>query len=206
MIAHSYGRNIYINCPFDEAYWPLMQAIIFCVFDCKYIPRSALESSDAGQTRIDKIYEIIEESRLSIHDISRTELSSTHQLPRFNMPLELGIFLGAKRYGEGRHQRKSCLVLDRDPYRYHVSVSDISGADIDSHGNEPERAIRAVRKWLNKDDRQVILSSPKKIIERYRLFQEELPRICTALDLDVSELDYVDYCYVVSEWLSEVSY
>ena len=30
-------------------------------------------------------------------------------LPRFNMPLELGVFLGAKRY-EKNQKRKSCLL------------------------------------------------------------------------------------------------
>jgi hypothetical protein len=54
----------------------------------------------------------------SIHDISRTEVrDQPYQLPRFNMPLELGIFLGAKRFR--RHSsRKRCLILDREPYRY----------------------------------------------------------------------------------------
>ena len=54
---------------------------------------------DGGQTRIDKLYGLIEACRYGIHDLSRTELDATPRLPRFNMPLELGIFLGAKRYG-----------------------------------------------------------------------------------------------------------
>lgn len=58
-----------------------------------------MELDDGGQTRIDKLYGLIGECRYGIHDLSRTELDDVNQLPRFNMPLELGLFLGAKRYG-----------------------------------------------------------------------------------------------------------
>lgn len=55
-----------------------------------------LEINDAGDQRIDKINNIIKECKIGIHDISRTELDDHSNLPRFNMPLELGLFLGAK--------------------------------------------------------------------------------------------------------------
>ncbi len=78
---------------------------MFTVVRCGYHPRCALEVIDGGQTRISKIEKLIEECNLGIHDISRTELNE-HGLPRFNMPLELGLFLGAKRYGDSRQKRK----------------------------------------------------------------------------------------------------
>jgi hypothetical protein len=61
---------------------------------CK--PRSALEESDSSTIRLEKIFRLIKFCRFSIHDLSRTELSEHNGLPRFNMPLELGIFLGIK--------------------------------------------------------------------------------------------------------------
>jgi len=70
--------------------------------------------------RLDKLYEILGECRFGIHDLSRTTLDTRSQLPRFNMPLELGIFLGAKRYGGASQAKKSCLILDRDQYRYQI--------------------------------------------------------------------------------------
>ena len=88
--------DVFINCPFDSAYRPLFEAAVFATFDCGFHPRCSLEIEDSSQVRIEKINRIIQQSRLAIHDISRTELDSTFQLPRFNMPLELGIFLGAK--------------------------------------------------------------------------------------------------------------
>jgi len=46
------------------------------------------------------------------------------------MPLELGIFLGAKRFGGPKQKRKNCLILDREKYRYQQYCSDIAGQDI----------------------------------------------------------------------------
>ena len=91
--------DVFINCPFDIDYSPIFDALVFVVYACGFRPRSARELDDNGQTRIEKLYNIIDECRFGIHDLSRTELDQVNRLPRFNMPLELGIFLGAKRYG-----------------------------------------------------------------------------------------------------------
>jgi hypothetical protein len=99
--APDYGRCVFINCPFDDGYKQLFETTIFSVFDCGYIPRCALEVYDSGQVRIEKIFKLIAGCRFGIHDISRTELDAHSQLPRFNMPLELGIFLGAHASGRG---------------------------------------------------------------------------------------------------------
>lgn len=103
--------DVFINCPFDDDYRPIMQALVFAVHDCGFAARSALETSDGSQVRIDKIYDLIRDCRFGIHDISMTSLDPVTNLPRFNMPLELGIFLGAKRYGGPAHRQKKCLVL-----------------------------------------------------------------------------------------------
>lgn len=86
--------------PLDDDYAPIFQALIFTIYACGFRPRSAREVDDGGQTRIEKLFRIIEQCRYGIHDLSRTELDELHQLPRFNMPLELGMFLGAKHYGD----------------------------------------------------------------------------------------------------------
>ena len=74
--------------------------------DCGFQVRCTKESPDSSGVRIHKIYKLIRESRLGIHDLSRTELDCTTNLPRFNMPLEFGIFLGAKYMGDGQQRRK----------------------------------------------------------------------------------------------------
>lgn len=76
MGAAPYEYSVFLNCPFDEAYRPLFEALVFAVHDCGYIARCALEVSDAREVRIQKITKIIEGCRFGIHDISRTELVS----------------------------------------------------------------------------------------------------------------------------------
>jgi hypothetical protein len=85
-----YEKSVFINCPFDGAYKPIFEAIVFAVFDCGFQPRCALEADDAGQVRMEKIFDLIADCRLAINDLSRTDLDPATNLPRFNMPLELG--------------------------------------------------------------------------------------------------------------------
>ena len=99
MRSADYNDNVFINCPFDPNYKQLFDAMVFAIHDCGFIPRCALEEDDASEVRIDKIYNIIADCRYGIHDISRTQLDAASGFPRFNMPLELGIFLGAKKFG-----------------------------------------------------------------------------------------------------------
>ena len=62
-----------------------------------------------------------------IHDISRIERDTVNNLPRFNMPFELGLFLGARRFGTRPQRDKQCLVLEAERYRYQKYLSDIAG-------------------------------------------------------------------------------
>jgi hypothetical protein len=63
---------------------------------------------------MEKIAAIIRESRLAVHDISRTQMDRGTRLPHFNMPLELGIFLGAKSFGSRDDQEKVAIILDTE--------------------------------------------------------------------------------------------
>lgn len=102
-----YNDNVFLNCPIDSVYKELFDAMVFAVHDCGFIASCVLEEADASQVRIDKIYDIIAECRYGIHDISRTELDEVSGFPRFNMPLELGVFLGEKKFGIDAHKRKN---------------------------------------------------------------------------------------------------
>ena len=92
---------------------------------------------------------IIGECRFGIHDLSRTKSDGEPPLPRFNMALELGIFLGAKHYGGRQQKAKQALILDCSPYRYQKFMSDIAGQDIHCHRGGPgHMRSREVVNWL----------------------------------------------------------
>jgi len=200
-MAASRSASVFINCPFDTQYQPIFDAVVFCVVACGFVPRCTLELTDVAEVRIDKIYRLINQCDLSIHDISRTEVAAQpYQLPRFNMPLELGIFLGAKRFG-GRSSQKRCLILDRAPYRYQRFISDIAGQDIRAHDNNPRIVIRRVRDWLQAAPGNAAIPGGGAIWSRYRRFRRELLFIAQEADLDPEQLTFIDYHQLVTSWL-----
>ncbi len=196
-----YNDNVFINCPFDSVYKPLFDAIVFTIHDCGFIPRCALEEDDASEVRIDKIYNIIAGCRYGIHDISRTELDADSGLPRFNMPLELGIFLGAKKFGIEEQKRKKCLILDTERYRFQQFISDIAGQDIQAHNNSSKEVIMQVRNWLRNASRRETIPSGSIIWRRYRDFRRDLPQTARECQLTVEDLIFNDYTLVITRWL-----
>jgi len=201
MAVKEYSNNVFINCPFDAAYKDIFQAIVFAVFHCNFRARCALEEEDSGEVRIEKISRIISECKYGIHDISRTELCEKAKLPRFNMPLELGIFLGAKRYGTTDQKKKKCLILDRKEYRYQKFISDIAGQDIKHHNSNPENAIRLVTDWLRNATGRTNIPGGLAVVERYKLFKKKFPKMWELLGLTEDELGFNDYSNLVSEWI-----
>ena len=203
MPANDYEKNVFLNCPFDPKFKTLLEAIVFTIHDCGFIARSALEADDGSEIRIAKIYRLIECCGFGIHDLSRTELDAANELPRFNMPLELGLFLGAKRFGSATQQRKNCLILDKEPYRYQRFCSDIAGQDVRAHGDDPDTAIALVRDWLRTGSSGSGIRMPgsAKIQERYAAFRLDLPLMADELDWDPDELIYNDYTNLIASWL-----
>ena len=88
----TYEDSVFLNVPFDRRYKRIFDSLVFAVHDCGFTARSALEVEDSGQARVDRILEIIEQSKYGIHDISRAGPDPSTRLARFNMPLELGFF------------------------------------------------------------------------------------------------------------------
>ena len=201
-----YAGNVFINCPFDKEYLILRNALLFAIFDCGFIPRCALEEDDSGNVRFNKIQKIIAECRFGVHDISRTELDDQTQTPRFNMPLELGVFLGAKHFGNRQQKRKVCLVIDREQYRYQAFISDIAGHDIRSHDNNPEKVITHIRNWLNTASGRKTIPGGRAIIARWRQFEADLPAMCEKSLIEVDELTYNDRTNFISEWLRQYNH
>jgi len=198
-----YQDSVFLNVPFDTTYARLFDALVFAVHDCGFVARSALEIDDSGQARVQKILDIIEQSKYGIHDISRAGIDRQTGLARFNMPLELGFFLGAMRYGTNKHRQKRCLVLDRERYRYRNFCSDIAGQDIRAHANNPRDAIRAIRDWLSTHRAAVQMPGGKAMFDRYERFRAQLKVQAKYLQLEVDELTFGDYTKLVVGWLTK---
>ncbi len=202
MSAPAYNKGVFLNCPFDSSYKPILDAIVFTLRHTGLRPRCALEVDDGSENRLDKIFRIIAQCRYGIHDISRTELDPVHSLPRFNMPLELGIFLGAKRFGGPAQNQKACLILGRELYQHQKFASDLGGQDVHAHHNDPRSAAAAVRAWVRTVSGRTDVSSIDQIWHRYELFQQELSKAGPAL-IPVEEMTFVEFVTAVADWLHQ---
>jgi len=191
--------NVFINCPFDPDYRPMFYAIIFTVHNCGFLPRCALEESKEDIV-LKKIERIIKECRYGIHDISRVELDTNTGYPRFNMPFELGLFLGCKRYFD---KKKKILILDVDRYRYRSFISDIAGMAVKGHNNDPIVVIRLIRNWLRKESGREIIPSASEIVSWYQEFMGEKQEYISEISSDEDDFAFVDYSTLVSEWLDK---
>lgn len=147
-LGEEFESNVFINCPFDGEYSPLFKSLLFVVVYLGFNPKIALERSDSGELRINKICSLIQVSRYSIHDLSRLQSSKANEFYRMNMPFELGIEYGCRHFSRGRLKEKKCLILEKEPFNYMKALSDLSGVDIKNHDNDSYGVIQAVRNWF----------------------------------------------------------
>jgi hypothetical protein len=147
-VKREFEKNVFINCPFDSEYYPLLRPLLFTIVYLGFKPKIALERSDSGEQRLDKICELIKESKYSIHDLSRLKSSKRNEFYRLNMPFELGLDYGSRRFASNYLKGKKYLILERRAFDYRKVLSDISGVDIKNHDNKPAKLVRAIRNWF----------------------------------------------------------
>jgi hypothetical protein len=142
--------SVFLNCPFDEKYAPLLNATILAVLSCGFVPRSADEDRlGASLPRMERIRKALHGSRYSIHDLCRCRGEGDDNLGRFNMPLELGIAIG-RHYAtrDDPEHKHNWLVLTPGDHIYLKFISDLAGFDPKVHDETPKMLVRAVMAWL----------------------------------------------------------
>lgn len=100
--------------------------------------------------RATRIYDEIDGSLYSVHDLGQVALSAMSKLHRVNKPFEAGIAYSMHESGlQEKGRQHHILLLDRTPYRIQASVSDASGIGGQARGRLPVEAIEAVRRFLS---------------------------------------------------------
>jgi hypothetical protein len=203
MVPPPYERSVFINCPFDDDFAPILQAIAFCVTDLGFYPRLAPENADNSANRLDRIVDLIRGSKFGIHDLSRCKSTAADEYSRLNMPFELGIFHGARLFGELLHSDKATLILEKVRYDYQKSMSDIAGWDIHQHDGDHIVAVRHVRNWLVRQAGANPVG-PAKILGNYAAFQEwywERELALGASEDDIKAYPTVQLVEAMREWV-----
>jgi hypothetical protein len=197
------SQDVFINCRFDPDWNSHFEALVFAVIACGFKVRCAREMDDAAGTRIDKLYQIIAESRFGIHDLSCVELDPASNLPRFNMPLELGFFLAAKRYGGDGQKEKRCLIFDSEPYRYQRFISDLNGMDFTPHNNDAPQMVISVRNFLQAASRRKTIPTGRNVALSHASFVVARPDLLAAAELGHNNVPFADFEQLVLAWVRE---
>jgi len=201
----NFEKNVFINCPFDEAYLSLLRPILFTIIYLGFQPRIALEAFDSGEPRFSKICRLIEESKYGIHDLSRMEAKKEGEYFRLNMPFELGLDIGCRVFLKGKWAEKRHLILEKEKYRYQAAISDLSNSDIKAHHNDPIKAIRQVRNWFIENG---LRGSPSATTIWYSFtdfmtdFHEKRASEGFAEE-DIYEMPIPEYISFIREWIIE---
>lgn len=196
-------NNVFVNCPFDNQYFPLLKSLLFTIIYIGLDPKIS-ETTDSGRVRLEGILNLMSISQYSIHDISRMDAIKRREYPRFNMPFECGMDFGLKMSNEALYSEKRFLILEKEPHRYQKVLSDISGNDIKTHSNEPEKIVKAVRDWF----RMIKSDVPgyKEIWLEYAEFEYDNEQILTDAGYDpkdINELTFSDIIDNMKEWVEK---
>jgi len=194
-----FERNVFVNCPFDNEYFPMLKTMLWVLVSVKLRPRLALERSNAGEGRLKKIRELIEESKYGIHDLSRLQSRQEDEYYRLNMPFELGIDYACKIYSKQKgHADKVLLALEGVKYSAQKALSDINFTDPKAHQNKPQKLVVALRSWLVENG-FIIERSANGLWRDYNEFYAGLTFQLKELDWteeDIEEMpikEFVDY-------------
>ncbi len=78
--------SVFLNLPFEPDYEPVFVGFIVGLVTVGLIPRSVVELDENGDGRMLRLFRLMKECRISIHDLSYRGAEF-----RYNMPFELGV-------------------------------------------------------------------------------------------------------------------
>jgi hypothetical protein len=203
MSSPTYNDSVFINCPFDDDYKPILRAIVYAIYRCGFYPQTALDEDDGTEIRLLKIIRKMKSCRYGIHDLSRIELNAAN-FPRFNMPFELGIFWGAKYFGDSSQKHKNALILEREKYTYQQYISDLSGIDTKAHNNDPIIALKRVHSWLNTASHRKTIPGEKMLQTQFEEFELVLPDLVARDGYTLDNLPFLNLLDFIHELISSL--
>jgi len=160
-------ESVFLNIPYDKGFEDLYLAYIVGLTQLGLRVNATLAVPNQG--RLETIIVLIGKSNFSIHDLSRIELSKG--IPRFNMPVELGLALYRSHETKGRHR---VYVFESKPYRAQQTTSDINGIDPQIHHGTPKGVMAGLRNIFRQPGD--VTTVPEMLIS-YRAVKRKLPEL-----------------------------
>jgi hypothetical protein len=160
-------ESVFLNIPYDKQFENLYLAYIVGLTQLGLRVNATLAVPNQG--RLETIIQLIEDSNFSIHDLSRIELSKG--IPRFNMPVELGLALYRSHIAKGRHR---VFVFESKPYRAQKSTSDINGIDPQIHGGTPKGVMAGLRNIFRQPGN---VTTVPEMLASYRALKQKVAKL-----------------------------
>jgi len=169
--------RVFLNLPYDTPFQNLYLAYICGIQAFSMVPHVTLEIP-GGKRRLDRIIQLIQSCKYSIHDLSRVQLDRTRpRTPRFNMPFELGLAVALEKSAKSRHV---WFVMETMPYRLAKSLSDLNGTDPYIHGGTIQGVFRELCSAFVRPGRQPNVPEMWFIYREVREQVSEILRRCGA--------------------------
>lgn len=163
--------RVFLNVPYDRQFKNLYIAYIVGLTELGLKPTATL-AIPGGEARLDRIFELIQTCKYSVHDLSRVQLSRTPpSTPRFNMPFELGMAVAWSKLHPERHTYIACESVNR---RAQKSLSDMAGTDFNIHNGTPRGVMREL---CNAFVRQQEKPTVPRMLESYETVRRLIPKM-----------------------------
>lgn len=200
----AFEQNVFINCPFDNDFKPLLKALVFELIYLGFSPKLS-QTLSSSAIRVNQIKNLIKNCKFGIHDLSRSKAMVAGELPRFNMPYELGLDIGALEYGSRKLKTKRILILETERFHYQKVISDIAGQDIENHNDDPKTLITKVRNWFSANFPEETIVGQSVIWIAYNQFIDDLNTNLSAsyTEDEIEEMPIGDFIKFAKDWISE---
>jgi hypothetical protein len=163
------AESVFLNIPYDRDFESLYLAYVVGLVRLGFEPRVTVAvPNDIG--RLDTIIDLIQHCEYSIHDLSRIQPSASG-IPRFNMPLELGLALYRSRTTTKEHR---VYIFEQENYRIQQSTSDLNGLDPWIHDGTPKGVMSQLRNVFLRESEA---STAPQMMAAYRAIKRALPRM-----------------------------
>jgi len=163
--------DVFLNIPYDKKFQNLCIAYICGISSFGFVPRATLEIP-GGSRRLDRIFNLVQSCRFSVHDLSRVELDKEPPAtPRFNMPFELGLCVAWERIGKRKH---TWFIYEGRDHRLAKSLSDLNGTDPHIHGGAVTGVFREICSAFVRPGRQPSIQQMRRV---YRDVEKSLPEV-----------------------------
>ena len=170
----------FLNIPYDKQFENLYLAYIVGLTALDFVPRATL-GVPRDARRLERIFNLIQTCRYSVHDISRIQLDRrAPRSPRFNMPLELGLAVAWASLNPTHHSWVGC---DAVPHRPVKSISDLNGTDFHIHGGTIAGVFNALCNAFVTRSRRPTVPQMMRVYRRLRRISADLQADAGAADL-----------------------